>query len=519
MLMGKSILLGSLCAVSQLAAAPHAAAEARPNQAARARESAFATDVDELLRTSMARMRALPGVAIAVARHDRPLFVRGYGRADIARNARVTAATRFYVGSSTKPFVALMVAALDRRGVIDLDWTLAELAPDVRFAADLRADRITLRHLLSHSHGIRSWPIEFRMAFSGEHTPTVLWELLSTLAPNPEAPLDTFSYSNIGYNVATLLIERRLGRRWQDLLEAEVLRPLRARQTLAQRLRPARARASFAASYFSLGPSGPELIGLVKTDATMHSAGGLYSSANDLTRWLRLHLSAALESNRNWLPSDLVRSTHRPVVTASGSSDGFSVTGYGLGWHSGVYQGGPIFHAFGGYAGARSHVSFMPTEDLGVAVVTNDEGFGAPFIHIVASFAYDWFRIGPERARARANESLSALLPQADAITRRVTAGRAERAARIWRLSLPASAYGGRFCNREFGTIRVVPDGQAYRVSMGSLSTIGTPLGEPDGIRVELIPYQGMALQFTVAGGRADEFRAFDAVFQRCDNL
>src|SRR5687768_1354683 len=164
--------------------------------------------MDAFLASTLARFPTVPALSVAVASSEGPIYANARGRADIEANVPAAAETRFYIASSTKSFFGLTMALLDARGTIDLDWTLAELAPDIAFRPEIRAPEVTLRHLLTHSHGLQGRPIEFRLAFTGEHDPESLWRLLGRLEPNPEAPLGTFRYGNVGYNVAALLVER-----------------------------------------------------------------------------------------------------------------------------------------------------------------------------------------------------------------------------------------------------------------------------------------------------------------------
>jgi CubicO group peptidase (beta-lactamase class C family) len=481
-----------------------------------ASEARFAADFAGFLQSSMARIPSIPSVSVAVARSDGPIYVAALGRADIEAGRAATADTRYYIASSTKSFVGLMMLLLEAKGRIDLDWTLAELAPDHRFAPELRAREISLRHLLNHTHGIAGGPIEDRLAFTGDHDPQTLWNLLPRLTPNSRAPLGTFNYSNLGYNVATLLIERRLGRRWQDLLKQEVLRPLRLRQTLAQRVEAARRRVPFAAPYFGLGPNGPERIGLVKTDRIMHSAGGMFSTAEDMAQWLSLQLAAEKGRPGLPLPTAVLTASHRPVAGLNDSFGPFGRSGYGYGWYSGMYRGAPQFHSFGGFSGARAHVSFMPSQDVGVSIITNDEGAGFMFVDIAAAYAYDWFIEGAEAAAARGNEAVEKLAREAERRPLAVAAERAKRATRPWRLTLPLAAYAGRYCNADHGTIVVTAEGERMRVRMGLMNAVAEPFTEPDSVRVELRPNNGIVVQFTTDGNSASALRAFDKRFDRC---
>ena len=496
------------------APAPAIAAAAPGHSAADVRESRFADDFDAFLSASMRRLPTIPALSVAVSRSRGPIFVRAYGQADRERHVAATPHTGFYIASSTKSFVGLVFARLAEERKIDLDWTLAELAPDIRFAPELRAREVTLRHLLSHSHGLSGEGIAFRLAYSGEHDPATLWRLLGRLKANPKAPLGTFAYSNLGYNIATLLIERRLHRRWQDLLADEVLRPMRLRETLAQGL--ARSPVALAQPYASLAPEGRTRLYLAKSDAILQSAGGIYSSAADMARWMALQLAAEKGARGLPVPGASVRLTHQPFVSLDSRFATFARKAYGFGWYSGPYQGATLYHSFGSFPGARAHTSFLPAQDVGVAIMSNDEDAGFLFVDIAAAYVYDWFADGPAAAGRNADQAIARLAEQAAHQIEARKAALAARAARPWRLSLPPAAYRGRFCNTDYGTLMLGGSGSALEAKMGLLRATAEPFTAPDSARVELVPGQGEVLQFATADSKVTAVRIMGAEFSRC---
>jgi len=478
-------------------------------------EARFARDLEAFVGNALERLPAVPALSVAVARADQPIYAGGFGRADIEAGLPATADTRFYIASSTKSFLGLALALLDARGEIDLDWTLAELAPDIAFAPEVRSSDVTLRHLLAHTHGLDGDAITFRLAYTGEHDPATLWRLLARIEPDGEASLGTFKYGNIGYNVAALLVERRLGRAWQEIVETEVLEPLRLRQTVTRGLDRARAGAVFAAPYDSLAPDAPARLYLVKEDDTMQSAGGMYSSANDMARWLQVNLAAA-RGAPSPLPAAVVAATHAPVAALDQRFEMFHRSGYGLGWYSGDYEGETLFHSFGGFAGTRAHVSFMPSRDLGVAVLANDQGAGFILADVVAVFAYTWFAQGPEAANRAGTAMIDRIVERASTRPAQVAAERAERAQRPWRLSLPRSAYAGRYCNADYGTMTLAERDGRLALTMGRLRADVEPFIEEEAVRIEAVPGSGTVMRFLVEDGAVAGAEGLDARFHRC---
>ena len=492
-----------------------AAGDPEPARALTEPERNFVRDFDAFIAATLARFPTVPALSVAVARSDGPVYARGHGRADIEAGVAATADTLFYIASSTKSFVGLTFALLDARGAIDLDWTLAELAPDIAFRPEIRAGEVTLRHLLSHTHGLQGRPIEFRLAYTGQHDPATLWRLLGRLEPNGEAPLGTFRYGNVGYNVAALLIERRLGRSWHEMVEREVLAPLRLARTVTRGVAALRARGRIAAPYLSIAPGGTERLYLEKEDDMMQSAGGMFSTADDMTRWLAVNLAAA-RGRPTPVPAAVVAGTHRPIGTLDDNFEMFRRTGYGLGWYSGPYQGGTLYHSFGGFTGARSHVSFLPDRDLGVAILTNDEGIGFALADIVAAFAYDWFAGGAATAEGNARTILDRVAARVEQRRAAIAADRARRAQRAWRLTLPPAAYAGRYCSPDYGTVELTEQGGALAMRWGRLRARLDPFTDENTARVEAIPGEGRVLRFRIENGAVVGADADDRAFERC---
>lgn len=495
-----------LALIASLAALPGCQSLAPVPVAVTPEESRFAADLDRFVTDALARFPTVPAMGVAVSRSRGPIVVRSHGVADREAGRAAGADTLFYIASSTKSFVGLAFARLEQQGLIDLDWTLAELAPEIRFAPEVRAREVTLRHLLSHSHGLVHGGIEFRLAYSGEHDTETLWRLLATLRPNARAPLGTFSYGNLGFNVAALLVERRLGVRWQDLVAREVFGPLGLRHTMAQGI--GRPGLPLTAPY-----AGEARLNVVKSDATMQSAGGIYATMDDLARWVGRQLAAQRGGGAE---DAVIALTHRPVVRMEQSFGPFARRGYGLGWYSGPYRGETLYHSFGSYVGARAHTSFMPSRDLGVAIMTNDEEAGFLLTDVIAAYAYDWFMLGPEPAAAAGRESLARLEEQVARHRQSTVADRARRASRAWRLTLPAERYRGRYCNEERGTIEIGGTGTPLEARMGLLRVTPEPFTEPDSARVEFIPNSGQVLQFAVENGRVTGLEAGGLQFRRC---
>lgn len=500
----KSRSMEALLAAALVCAAGEARAQDR---------AAFGAAMDAFASRAMQRVEAAPGLAVAVVDERGLVHAAGFGVADVATGAAVTTETRFYIASATKSFTALSLAAMARRGEVDLDAPLADWAPPSGVPADIAA-RITLIDLLSHRSGVDNDPIAFRVAYSGDWTPEVLWRLTAETRPRA-TPYGQFVYANAGYNLATVLSERRWGRDWRDMVEDEVLTPLGMTATTA-RIDTARASgAVVAAGHFGRIPGQAERSPLQKTDATMQSAGGLISTANDMALWLEAQVNDGRVAGRQVFPAGLIASTHVSQAAQDTTFGPYVRTGYGLGWQVGRYGDGVLIHHFGNFSGSRAHVSFMPQRRLGVVVMVNEDAFSGDLADVVANYAYDWFAGLPD-IEAVYDAKLDALIAERDRRRTGIAGAVEARAKRARTLSLPNAAYVGDYVNPAYGSLTIRETGERLSVAIGVQQAVADYLTEPEGLRVEPTPFRGEGVVFKLdADGRPASLVYRDAVFVR----
>ncbi len=469
------------------------------------RDAAFAEAADAFVAESLDQFGTVPGLAVAVVRDGRTVYARGFGAADVEAGVAVTPDTPFYIASATKPFTSLLAALLDRDGTLPLGASLASLFPDVAFDPAIEADSVTVRHLLSHTAGIDNGPVGFRAAYTGEHTPATMRRLLAGTGVEDDSPRGAFEYTNVGYNILSLRLDELPGGPWQRLLADRVFRPLGMVHTTAV---ASQAEAWSPARPYTVHPDhGAVRVTLVKHDDTMQAAGGMYASANDLARWLAAHLDEGRLDGRQVVPADVTAEVHRPLATEREESYGaLKRDGYALGWHTGTYDGDPMLHHLGGFAGFHAHTSFMPGRDLGVVVLANESNTGGRLATLLAGFVYDWWTAAPdetdavvERARQARDEVHDAF---GTALARYAQALR-QQAERSWQLSLAPAAYPGTYVHPDYGTLAIELADGVLAARFGRLYAVATPFTEPETARVELIPGRGQVLTFLLDGGQA----------------
>jgi CubicO group peptidase (beta-lactamase class C family) len=169
------------------------------------------------------------GLSIAVVRGGDTIVMRGYGRADLEHDVPATAQTVYRIGSITKQFTAVAILQLIEQGKLTLDDTIQRFLPD--FPA--QGNRVTIRHLLTHTSGIKSytslgpeWQDKMRLDLT--HAQLVA---LFRDKPFDFAPGARFLYDNSGYYLLGMIVERVSGLAYAEYLNQRLFTPLGLRAT------------------------------------------------------------------------------------------------------------------------------------------------------------------------------------------------------------------------------------------------------------------------------------------------
>lgn len=457
--------------------------------------------IDAFMADLIETLDVVPGYAIAIAGPEQALFVKGYGTTKTENGAPVDSHTQFYIASSTKSLTALAIASLAERGLLDLDTPIKNYLPSL---AGAPAGEVTLSQLLSHSHGLMEEALTWRTAFTGEYTKATLINIIRNL-PLSETP-EAFAYSNTGYVIASLVLEQTFGKSWKTIVDEEVLSPAGIGDTTSY---VSNLRGDYAQPHTWFGLK--NAFALVKQDSTMHAAGGHFSSAADMARWLQVQLSGGSINGEAIFAPGLVAGTHLPRVELDAEFYTYKRHHYGYGWYQADYDGMVMYHHFGSFSGYRSHVSFIPELGIGVAVLINDTsrpGFNLP--DMIANYVYD-LASGKETPETPYQAEIAKIAGMIAPMAGHSLPDRPRNAPG------DEAKYVGSYSNPEFGTFHFEMTDGELQVSMGNLSS-KTTYKDDGAIRIELTPYQGTLGVFQEDdNGTITGFRYRGASYTRLD--
>ncbi len=296
-----------------------------------------------------------PGCAVEVRHGDAILARGGYGLADLEWGTSITPETIFEAGSVSKQFVAASILLLEARGVLSLDDDLQQWFPEIP-----RYDHpITIRHLLHHTSGLRDWGAVAGLAgwprATRVHTHDDVLAIAARQLGLNHDPGAQFSYTNTGYNLMAMLVDRATHRSLADFTREEFFEPLGMGSTSWRdnfaRVVPGRAQA-----YTRAGGAWY----LEMPFENVHGNGGLLTTVGDLLTW-----TDALVDGRIGTPNISTRMREMGLL-----NDG-TPSGYGGGLFLTPVRGVPAVRHTGATAGYRAVLSWWPTQDLRSAILCN----------------------------------------------------------------------------------------------------------------------------------------------------
>ena len=467
-------------------------------QTAPVSEKQFASELDAYVRQVMTSIPELPSVAMVVVKDDKPIFMQAYGLANKEAGTKADSNTLYYIASSTKSYMALAAALLDREGKIKLDDPVVKYAPGVSFKTPI-PDKVTVRDLLTHRSALRNNPIVWRTAFSGEIDDKELTRVLAEGTTFNDQNYGKFAYANVGYNIYGMLLQLSLKKRWQDVVHEKVFKPVGLKQTYAV-VSKARANKLTVADSYLFSPEKESIIRspLDKQDNNMQSAGGIFTSLYDLSRWLRVNMNNGKLDGKQVIPADVMQSVHTGYVDTMRDEPPFTGSGkYGLGWQIGKYREENVIYHHGGFAGWSSHISFMPDRKIGVAVMINENTAGGRVGHLLATYAYD--RLLGKDTDESYTRQLQEMSDRYGKMKQQMIGSFKSRATRTSQLTRPLSEYTGRYSNEMLGNIDIVAEGTTLRVRMGYINVLSTPFTKKETIRVEMTPGEGEVIEFNTS--------------------
>ena len=291
----------------------------------------------------------VPGAAVLVLRDGQAVVRASYGLADLETGTPTTPETNYRLASVTKQFTAASILLLAEDGRLTLDDRGRTWLPSLPKAAET----VTIRHLLTHTSGLIDYEDVIPESFAAQLHDADVLRLLETQDRTYFRPGTGYRYSNSGYALLALIVQRASGKTFATFLRARIFQPLGMQNTVAHE------EGISTVTNRAFGYT-QEAGRWNRTDQDPTSAvlgdGGIYSSIDDLAKW-----DAALYDGRLLQPSSL-----RAAFTPATHTDDPEIE-YGYGWR---ITGETLWHS-GESVGFRNVIVRYPKRHATVVVLAN----------------------------------------------------------------------------------------------------------------------------------------------------
>ncbi len=336
-----------------------------------AQTPSFISDSLDSYITKGMRQWQVPGLAIAIVKDGKVVAMKGYGVRETGKTEKVDENTLFIIASNSKLFTGTALAKLEQDKKLSLNERVTQYIPWFRLYDSSSTRLATIRDMLCHRLGTKTFQGDFTFWDSNLPKDSIIWKMRH-LKPIGEFRQD-YGYCNAGFLVAGEVLAKVTGQSWEKYVEENILVPLGMTNTYMNTAGLAR-RTNVALPHNNLYSN----LAVVPFDNVdnLGPATSMVSNVKDLSKWLLLQLDSGRYEGKQILPWAVLQKTRDiNILTGSRKSTVYPThfRGYGLGVFSTDYNGRQVYWHTGGAFGHVTNVCFVPEENLGITILTNND--------------------------------------------------------------------------------------------------------------------------------------------------
>lgn len=331
----------------------------------------FITDsLDNYIKRGMQQWQ-IPGLAIAVVKDGKVVVSKGYGVNEWGKEVKVDENTLFIIASNTKLFTGSSIAKLDFEKKLSLNDKVTQYIPWFKLYDSISTKLANVKDMLCHRIGLKTFQGDFTFWDSNLPIDSIVWKM-RYLKPSGEFRQD-YGYCNSGYLVAGQIMEKVTGQTWEHYVKDNFLTPLGMANTYMNTAGLS-SRKNTASPYNNLySPITKVPFDLIDN---LGPATSMVSNIKDLTKWLQFQLDSGRFEGKQIVPWPVLQKTRDAVImTGSRKSSNYPThfRAYGLGVFMTDYAGKQVYWHTGGAFGYVTNVCFVPEENLGITILTNND--------------------------------------------------------------------------------------------------------------------------------------------------
>ena len=409
----------------------------------------------------------VPGLSIAIVYKDEVVYLGGFGVREAGKPGLVDADTVFQLASFSKPISSTIVASLVSDGLVRWDSRIADLDPAFRLHDAYPTEQVTVTDLFNHRSGL-SGNAGNDLESLGFDRDTIL-SRLHYLKPTSSFRAG-YAYSNFGLTEGAVAAVKPTGRSWEEVAEERLYKPLGMSSTSSLHA-DFLTRANRASLHV---PVDGKWTALVKRNPDPQSpAGGVSSNVRDLAQWMRLVLGNGKYEGVQLIKEEAITPTHAPLMDRGKNPVSGAPSFYGLGWNVEFGRYGTVWGHAGAFSqGARTLVTLLPSEQLGIVVLANAFPTGVPEGLADSFFDLVFVGVPSEDWASRWNAFFASLFGPAMEAAKKVYGTAPVSPAP----ALPLAAYAGTYANDYLGNAVVVEEDGGLALKLGPNGVKSRPL-------------------------------------------
>ncbi|MBV9989541.1 MAG: serine hydrolase [Chitinophagaceae bacterium] len=411
----------------------------------------------------------IPGLAIAIVKDGRTVFMKGYGERDISTHEKVDENTLFMIASNSKLFTGTALAQLEYDRRLSLNDKITKYFPDFQLYDKNTTELVTIRDMLSHHLGTKTFQGDFTFWDSRLSRQEII-SRMRYLKP-PGLFRQDYGYCNSCFLTAGEIIPKVTGKPWEVYVYDSILMPLGMTNT--HTLSTGMSQRPNAAHPYTTSFTGTlQAIPYDQVD-NLGPAGSMLSCVKDLSKWLLLQLDSGRYGGKQILPWAVLNRTRAVGTLLTSRKSTVYPThfqGYGMGIFVTDYNGRQVYWHTGGAFGFVTNTCFVPEENLGITILTNNDN--QSFFEQLRYQLLDAYLGVPYTNR---NQPSLDRQRQGDAKTLQEIAGWKARI-KGGKPALPLSAFAGEYDNELYGSISVKPIDDRLQIRFNSHSQLAADL-------------------------------------------
>ncbi len=399
----------------------------------------------------------IPGLAIAIVKDGKVVVMKGFGVRNITTKEPVDENTLFMIASNSKLFTATSLAQLEYNGKLSLDDKITKYYPDYKVYDPNTTALVTIRDMLAHHLGTGTFQGDFTF-WDANLTRGEIINKMRLLKPAQNFRQD-FGYCNSCFLTAGEIIPKVSGKPWEVYVYDSIIEPLGMANT--HTLGSNMEEMPGAATPYTTAFTGKLMELPYDHVDNLAPAGSIVSCVKDIAKWLTMQLDSGRYEGKRIMPWRVLRRTRdMNTIISSRKSATLPVhyTGYGLGVFQSDYNGRQMFWHTGGAFGFVTNTCFVPEENLGITILTNNDN--QEFFEQLRYQILDAY-LGVKYV----NRSQQVLKPFLSDEQKTITQTK-QLQARVKGKTppLPIAEYGGTYVNELYGPITITANGNDLKI-------------------------------------------------------